>query len=48
MLIYAEDMTPLGLTADDLLTDGAPNARWADVEAPLVARATAAFRVERR
>jgi hypothetical protein len=48
MLMYVEDLAPLGVTADDFLTDGAPNARWTATEQPLVARASAAFRVERR
>jgi hypothetical protein len=45
MLMYVEDLAPSGLTAADFVTDGAPNARWAEVEGPLIGRASAAFRV---
>jgi hypothetical protein len=48
MMIYVEDLAPLGLTRADFLTDGAPNARWTAMEAPLIARASAAFSIERR
>jgi hypothetical protein len=48
MMMYVEDLAPLGMTPADFVTDGAPNARWAATEAPLIARASAAFRVERR
>lgn len=47
MMIYAEDLAPSGSTAEDFMTEGAPNARWAAAEQPLVARASAAFTVER-
>lgn len=45
MLMYVEDLAPAGLTAADFETGGKPNARWAAVEGPLIARAAAAFRV---
>lgn len=45
MLMYVEDLAPSGLKAADFETDGKPNARWAEVEGPLIARAAAAFRV---
>jgi len=48
MLIYAEDLSPAGLTANDFRTDGAPNARWTAAEQPLIERAIAAFDVVRR
>jgi hypothetical protein len=48
MLMYVEDLAPFGVTPADFLTDGAPNARWAATEQPLVARASAAFQVSRR
>ena len=47
MLMYVEDLAPQGATPADFVTDGAPNARWAATEPPLIARASAAFRVER-
>jgi hypothetical protein len=48
MLMYVESLAPTGLTAADFVTDDAPNARWTATEPPLIARATASFRVERR
>jgi hypothetical protein len=45
MLMYVEDLAPSGLKAADFITDGEPNARWAEVEGPLIGRAAAAFRV---
>jgi hypothetical protein len=48
MMMYVEDLAPLGVTPADFMTDGAPNARWAATEQPLIERAVAAFRVERR
>jgi len=46
MLIYAEDMAPSGTTPAEVITDGAPNSRWAPLEGPLIERAAAAFAVE--
>ena len=48
MLIYSEDLTPAGFRAEDFITDGGPNARGPAVEEPVIARAMAAFEVERR
>lgn len=48
MLIYAEDLAPSGVAADQLVTDGRPNDRFAALEAPLIGRATAAFAIEAR
>ncbi|HET9640534.1 MAG TPA: hypothetical protein VFP12_15145 [Allosphingosinicella sp.] len=48
MLIYSEDLAPTGKRYADLVTDGATTPAWASLEAPLVARAAAAFKVERR
>ena len=45
MLMYVEDLAPAGLALADFLTAGEPNALWAEVEGPLIERATAAFEV---
>jgi hypothetical protein len=46
MLIYAEAMGLSGTTASEVLTGGRPNMRFAELEAPLIERAAAAFTVE--
>jgi len=48
MLIYSEDLAPTGKSYSQLVRDGATTAAWEPLEAPLVARAAAAFKVERR
>ena len=48
MLIYSEDLAPTGKSYSELVRDGATTAAWDPLEAPLIARAAAAFRVERR
>ena len=48
MLIYSENLAPTGRTLADLTTEGRPDERWRPLEQPLIERATAAFRVERR
>jgi hypothetical protein len=48
MLIYAEDLAPSGVAADQLTTDGRPNARFTALEVPLLERATTAFAIEAR
>ncbi len=45
MLIYAEDLAPSGVAADQLTTDGRPNARFTALEGPLIERAIAAFAI---
>ena len=39
MIIYLEDMTPLGLTAPDVNKGGKAEAKWSDISAGLLARA---------
>jgi len=48
MMIYGEDLAPTGLTYDDVTTKGDPNAKWAGLEKPLLARAVKAFHVSER
>jgi hypothetical protein len=48
MLIYSEDLAPTGRTVSELVGDGGTTAAWEPLKAPLIARAAAAFRVERR
>lgn len=48
MLLYGEDMAAHGLTYDDVTTNGAANARWHEVEGPLLNRAEKAFDVATR
>jgi len=45
MLIYAEDPAVSGVALSQVTTGGRPNARFAEVEGPLIQRATAAFSV---
>ncbi|HYJ82719.1 MAG TPA: hypothetical protein VEW26_07755 [Allosphingosinicella sp.] len=47
MLIYSEDLAPTGKAYDALVKDGGTTPAWDSLEAPLVARAAAAFTVER-
>ncbi len=48
MLIYSEDLEPTGTAYSELVRDDETTAAWKPLEAPLVARAAAAFKVERR
>lgn len=48
MLIYSEDLAPTGKTYSELVRDDETTAAWKPLEAPLIARASAAFKVERR
>lgn len=48
MLIYSEDLAPTGKSYSDLVRDGATTPAWEPLEPPRIARAAAAFRVERR
>lgn len=48
MLIYGEDLAPTGKTYAALVEDGATTPAWEPLEAPLIARAAKAFKVERR
>jgi hypothetical protein len=48
MLIYAEDLAPSGVAADQLMTDGRPNARFTELAAPMIERAVRAFTVAAR
>ena len=45
MLIYTEDLAPSGVAADQLTTEGRPNARFTSLEGPLIERAIAAFAI---
>ena len=48
MMIYAEDLAPSGVAADQLTTDGRPNERFTALEGPMIERATTAFAIEAR
>ena len=48
MLIYAEDLTPTGLSVAELAGEDGPGPRWVPLEQPLIDRAAAAFTVEQR
>jgi hypothetical protein len=45
MMIYGEDLSHAGLIYGDVTTNGGPNARWAQLEKPLLRRAVKAFHV---
>ena len=47
MIIYAEDLTALGLTAADLATGGSAAARWGEVSNGLLNRALKGMKVSR-
>ncbi|HUR36173.1 MAG TPA: hypothetical protein VM009_00040 [Terriglobales bacterium] len=46
MIIYLEDLSPLGLTAADVKEGGRGQARWAGIQQELLARAKAGMKVQ--